>query len=75
MAVIDALRYCPIGDLSDNFQKAIIHLRDNIKTCRYIDPANSGNIISNDCTIVEKNVIALQAKESLIKNNWREIVW
>ncbi len=75
MAVIDALRYCSIGDLSNNFQKALIHLRDNIKTCRYVDPANSGNIISSDCTIVEKNVIAMQAKESLLKNNWREIVW
>lgn len=75
MAVIDALRYCPIGSLSDNFYKAMIHLRDNIKICRYIDPANTGNVISSDCTVAEKNVIALQAKESLIKNKWPEIVW
>lgn len=75
MAVIDSLKYSQVGNLNDNFYKALTHLRDNLKTCRYVDPANTGNIISDDCTKVEKNVIALQARDSLIKNNWQKIVW
>ena len=74
-AVDDALQYARHGSTADNVWRAFEHLRDNIQTARYIDPANTNNIVSLDCNQVEKASIAAKAKESLGKKTWQEIVW
>jgi hypothetical protein len=75
LAAIDALSYARHGQLSDNVWKALQHLRDNIATTRLVDPANTNNVVSDDCSGAEKAAIADKAHESLGKKTWSEIVW
>lgn len=75
MTVIDALKYARSGNLAANVLTCLDFIRDNIKTVRYIDPANTNNIISDDSTASEKNTIATQAAKSRAQANWGKIVW
>lgn len=75
LAVIDSLQYARVGNTAANVWRALEHLRDNIETARYVDPANTNNIVSDDCTRAEKAAIAAKASESLGKRTWEEIVW
>jgi len=75
MAVIDSLRYARVGNTAANVWQALEHFRDKIETAQYIDPANTNNIVSDDCTRAEKAAIAAKARESLGKRTWEEIVW
>lgn len=75
MAVIDALAYARTGNLAANVLTVLDHLRANIRTARYIDPANANNVISDDCTAAEKSVIAAQAANSRSQQTWEGIVW
>jgi hypothetical protein len=75
LAVIDSLQYARIGNTATNVLRALEHLRDNIETARYVDPANTNNVVSDDYTRAEKSAIASKARESLQKRTWEEIVW
>lgn len=75
MAVIDALSNARPGRLEANVLVALEHLRDNIRRARYVDPANSNNVISDDCTAAEKQAIADQAAHSRSQHSWENIVW
>lgn len=75
LAVIDSLQYARIGNTAANVWRALEHLRDNIESSRYFDPANTNNLVSDDCTRAEKAAIAVTARESLRKRTWQEIVW
>jgi hypothetical protein len=75
MTAINALAYARVGNLASNVLTCLDFFRDNIKTVRYIDPANTNNIISDVCTIAEKNIIANQAANSRAQQNWESIVW
>ncbi len=75
LAVLDALHYARHGDIATNVWHSLEYLRDNIKSARFIDPANTNNVVSEDCTASEKAAIALQAAVSLGKRTWEEIVW
>jgi hypothetical protein len=75
MAVIDALAYARVGNLAANVLTVLDHIRDNIKTVRYVDPANTNNVISDDCTATGKNTIAAQAAKSRAQQTWERIVW
>ena len=56
-------------------RKVLGHLRDHIQSVRYVDPANTNNVVSDDCTAFEKSSIATQAHLSLAQQYWRGIVW
>jgi len=75
MAVIDALYNARHGDISVNVWRVLEYLRDNIQNSRFVDPANTNNIVSDDCNAAEKKAIALAAVTSLSKRTWGEIVW
>jgi hypothetical protein len=75
MAVIDALIYSRINDTAANFLKVLEFFRDNLTSKKYIDPANTNNIISDDLSLSEKLTIASQAKVSRNQQNWSDIVW
>lgn len=75
LAVIDSLHHARVGNIADNVWRVLNNLRDNIETARYIDPANTNNIVSDDYTRAEKAAIAAQAGVSLGKRFWEEIVW
>lgn len=75
LAVLNSLHYARHGDIATNVWQSLEYLRDNIITARFIDPANTNNIVSDDCSASEKAAIALQAAASLGKKTWEEIVW
>lgn len=75
LAVIDSLQNARIGDTAANVWRALEYLRDKIETARYVDPANTNNVVSDDCTRAEKVSIADKASDSLKKRAWDEIVW
>lgn len=75
LAVLDALHNARHGDIATNVWRTLEYLRDNIKTARFVDPANTNNIVSEDCTALERVAIAQQANASLGKKTWEEIVW
>jgi hypothetical protein len=75
LATIDALNYARHGQLSDNVWRVLQYFRDSIVSTRLIDPANTNNVVSDDCSGAEKNAIAHKAHESLGKKTWNEIVW
>ena len=75
LAVMDALAYARRGNLATNVLVVLDFLRDTIATARYVDPANSNNVISDDCTQAEKTAIAAKAKESRGQQTWERIVW
>ncbi len=75
LVAIDALNYARHGELASNVLRVLEHFRDNIRTMRQIDPANTNNVVSDDCTAAEKTAIATKASESLGKKTWGEIVW
>lgn len=75
LAVIGSLAYARQGNLATNVLTVLDHLRDNIETVRYVDPANSNNVLSDDCTQAEKTAIAAKARLSRGQQTWDRIVW
>ena len=75
MAVIDSLKYSTVGNLSDNFLKVIDFFRDSLPSTRYVDPANTNNIISDDLNDTQKAAISSQARLSRNEQTWGGIVW
>lgn len=67
-----------IGYLANNFWFILNELAKDTANplfSRIVDPANSNNILSDLMTTTEKNTIRTQAKISIQKTNWNQIVW
>lgn len=75
MVVIDALKNCRVGNLASNFLKVLNFLEHNLTIRRFVDPANSNNIISDDLSASEKKLISQKAKISRSQMYWANIVW
>lgn len=75
MAVIDSLRFSSVGNIPSNFLKVLEFFRDRLISSRYIDPANTNNVISDDLSVLQKSQIARAASVSLTQKNWQSIVW
>lgn len=74
LAVIEALKYKRTG-LADNFWVVLEYLTRNLLSARFVDPANTNNIISDDLTDTEKNAVAVQAGKSRREQSWNNILW
>ncbi|MDD5079722.1 MAG: nucleotidyltransferase domain-containing protein [Candidatus Omnitrophica bacterium] len=69
------------SDLEISFKKVLECMGDEIIKIRLEDPANTNNIVSDNCSEVEKNTVALRAKSALSSINkdpgntdvWRSI--
>jgi hypothetical protein len=72
LVVIEALRGYQTN-LSTNVVRVLEYLRDSFVNARYVDPANTNNIISDDLTMAEKNAIRTRA-DSALKGNWSDVV-
>jgi hypothetical protein len=75
LTVLDALYNKPVNDIADNFLGVLIYLRDNFVDSVVADPANTNNKVSDMLYKYEKEAIARQAKTSLEKKTWEEIIW
>lgn len=73
LATIDGLQGARFGNLATNVLIALGHFKKNIQSVRYVDPANTNNIVSDDCTDAEKAAIAIQAGRAYGATNWSEI--
>lgn len=74
LAVIDGLHGARRGALAQNVLDALDFLAKNIGTKRYVDPANTNNVISEDCSAQNKARVAAMAADSRSRKYWREIV-
>lgn len=75
LAVIRALGNNNYGDLEEQFRNVLVWLDQNITSARFVDPANTNNVISDDLTASEKLAIAYQAKQWQRVSNWGQVVW
>lgn len=74
LAVLEALRWRPIGAVSDNVWQVFTYLRDTFPAARFVDPANTNNVISDDLTAVARTQIKAAATLALQATNWNQIV-
>ena len=75
LTVLDALYNKPTNNLANNFFTVLTYLRDNFVNSSVTDPSNTNNKVSDMLYKYEKEAIALQAKTSLGKKTWEEIIW
>lgn len=69
LAVIRALHGRWTENLSGNVVAALEFLRDQLEGARFVDPANTNNVISDDLTSAEKRSIASAAGAAL-RSTW-----
>lgn len=75
LATIEAMRNrIPQGSVRD-VQTVLRFLSTEFSDRRIVDPANSNNIISDDLTASEKDLIAAAARASLLRSSIDEIIW
>jgi len=75
LAVIDCLSGRSRSDLSGNFWEVLGFLSTDFLTTRYLDPANTNNVISDDLTFSEKKLVQRAAELARTEEHWSEIVW
>ena len=73
--VIDALKNKPTNQLGTNVLYGLNAIADFLNATRIVDPANTKNVVSDDLTPAEKSKISAQAKVSVSKPNWGQIIW
>jgi hypothetical protein len=60
--------------LSVNVWAVFQYLKDTFTTARFVDPANSNNIISDDLSASGRAKIKAEAEKALAASNWNQIV-
>lgn len=73
LAVIEALRGSLALSLSLRVGEVYRYLAGPFASARFVDPANTNNVISNDLTVVEKNAIRSAASRAL-QTPWGDLV-
>ena len=75
LAAIDFLSGQSTTNFSGNCWDLFGFLANDFISRRYVDPANTNNVISDDLSYSEKLTIQRLAKVARSKTNWSEIVW
>lgn len=75
LAVLQALHGRRLGDLANNVSAALEWLRDNMRTARLVDPANTNNVVTDDLTATERAAIATAAGFARAQPNYSNFVW
>ncbi len=73
--VINCLSGYRFGNTDANFLRVLEYLSTNFVNARIVDPANTANVISDDLTLHEKQLISSTANFSRFQPNWGTIVW
>lgn len=61
-------------ELSHNVLSVFEYLRDTFPTARFVDPANTNNIISDDLSATDRAKIKAEAEKVIAAANWNQIV-
>lgn len=72
---IDALTGQSRTTLAENVLHVLRRIGSALPSTRIVDPANTGNILSDDLTQAEKQTIAVQARQSANESTWERIIW
>ena len=75
MTVLHALEGERFGQVADNVLTALRYISNRFESAVVRDPANSGNIVSNDLTVSDKKAIAKAARDALYEENWKKMLW
>lgn len=62
------------GTWGGNMNAVFVYLRDKFSGARFVDPANTNNIISDDLNNSEKEAIAVAADRAIKATYWSEVV-
>ena len=73
LAVARALAGRPAA-LADNVSLVFDYLRDSFASARFVDPANTNNILSDELTAAEKQKIMIAGKAARATNLWKDVV-
>jgi hypothetical protein len=60
--------------LESRVQLVFEYLRDEFPSARFVDPANTNNIISDDLTAADKKAISVAAGTARAAPYWEDIV-
>ena len=76
LAVIRALSdsNALLTSLESRVQTVLEYLRDSFQNARFVDPANTNNVISDDLTASQKQTISVAARTARAAPYWEEIV-
>lgn len=74
LTVLDALHGCG-WDLASNVQRVLGYIADHLEAAAVLDPANTGNVVSDELTAAEKKTIAEQAQHSFDERSWLFTLW
>jgi hypothetical protein len=74
LAIIEALRNTYSGTLGERVSRVLHYLRDTWPDARFVDPANTNNIISDDLTAAEKRAVMAAAERAIAAPTWAEVV-
>lgn len=74
LVVLRALSGKPFGQLANNVLAVLTYLANGFANARFMDPANSNNVVSEELGQQARVLIANHAKASLGKKTWGEIV-
>ncbi len=72
---IDALSRRSTTTTADNVLYMLRYIKENICSVRVFDPANTNNVLSDDLSAYEKQLLAQKAEKSLSEQYWSNIIW
>lgn len=75
LCVLEALHGRRYGELAANLSLTLEWLHANLETRRIMDPANTGNCISDDLTQAEKRAVAQTAGIARARPYYSDFVW
>jgi hypothetical protein len=73
MVVIEAMKGSPVVNPAKRVVRVLEYLRDKFPDARFVDPANTNNVISEDLTATERKTISAAADRAL-RGNWAEFI-
>jgi Nucleotidyltransferase domain len=73
MVVIEAMKGAPAINPAKRVVRVLEYLRDKFPSARFVDPANTNNVISDDFTATERKTISVAADRAL-RGSWAELI-
>lgn len=74
LAVIRALAFVGGGSLADRVWHALGYLATDFERARFVDPANTNNVVSDDLSASEKAIARTRAQAARAARTWEEII-
>lgn len=74
LATIEGCKWTRTADLGKQLSAALVYIRDNIRTARIVDPANTNNVLSNDISDADKYKIQIAADAALRSQYWSQVL-